>query len=251
MVPTKPFICWDNRFADAVPVASSTALGAALNLADFRPYTSWQPAALPATVTINSGAAKSADTLGVFNHNLFSNGCAIAVHGSTDNFSASDVVLATFTPTSDLPFVLSFPAASYQYWRILIVGTTPPILSVAAIGVGLQFPTGLPYGFAPLDRKVFAQTNISEQGLPLGKAVLFEQWVQQLRFDYVDNGWIRSTLLPAWKAALRGNPFLFGYDLTNYPNELYLVQSDGDLAMPSAFAGASNVQFAVKGVALP
>ncbi len=251
MSPTKPFICWDNRFADAVPVASSTALGAALNLADFRPYTNWQPSALPATVTINSGAAKSADTLGVFNHNLFSNGCTIAVHGSTDNFSTSDVALATFTPASNLPFVLSFTAASYQYWRILIVGTTAPTLSIVALGVGLQFPTGLPYGFAPLDRKVFAQTNISEQGLPLGKAVLFEQWVQQLRFDYVDNGWIRSTLLPAWKAALRGNPFLFGYDLTNYPSELYLVQADGDLVIPSAFAGASNVQFSVKGVALP
>lgn len=249
--PVYPFICWDNRFHDAVPVASSTALGAALNLADFRPYTQWQPAALPATVTVDSGSAQSADTLGVFNHNLFSNGNTIEVHGSTDNFATSDVTLSSFTPTSDLPFVQNFASASYRYWRIRILNGTAPTLSIVALGVGLQFPTGLPYGFSPLDRKIFAQTNISEQGLPLGSAVLFEQWTQQLTFNYVANTWLRATLLPAWKAWLRGNPFLFAFDLTNFPAEIYLVQTDGNLTMPSAFALMSDVNITLLGVALP
>lgn len=253
--PQTPFIAWDNRLANAVPVASSTLAGAAANLSDFRPYTSWKPSALPATVTVDCGAVKSADNLALFNHNLFSSGCSIEVHGSTDNFVTSDVTIATLTPGSDLPFILQFTSASYRYWRIVIMGgTTMPTLSVVSMGVALVFPVGLQYGFGPLDRKVFGQTNISEQGLPLGSAVLFEQWVQQLNFMYVSDSWIRSTLLPAWKTGLRGKPFLFAFDLADYPSEIYLVQTDlgnSDLVMSSAIPNYSSVQFTVKGIALP
>jgi hypothetical protein len=248
--PAHPFIAWGNRFADAIPVASSTELGAAVNLADFRPYRQWKPVTLPATVTVNCAAAKSADSLSVYNHNLFTGGCTIEVHGSTDNFVTSDVTIATKTPASNLPFVLNFTIASYQYWRIRITGTSAPTLSICALGVGMEFPTGLPYGFAPLDRKVFGQTNISEQGLPLGAAVNFEQWAHKLNFQNVDNAWIRSTFLPAWKAHLRGQPFLFAFDLTNYPDEIYLVERDGDLTIPTSMALRSNLQFGIKGVAL-
>lgn len=248
--PKNPFIGWDNRFNDAVPVASSTVLGAAINLADFRPYTSWNPAALPATVTVDCAAAKYADKLCVFNHNLFSNGCTIEVYGSTDNFGASNVLLHTYVPTTNKPFVRDFASASYRYWRIRITGATAPTLTVVALGVGLELPVCLPWGFDPLARKVFGQTNISEQGLPLGTAVLFEQWVQSLNFQDVDNAWLRATFLPIWKAHLRGKPFLFAFDLTNNPTEIYLVEKDGDLKTPTSIANRSHLQFTVKGVAL-
>jgi hypothetical protein len=49
-----PKILYDNRFKDAAPVASSTAVGNfnVLNMTDFRPYTWWKPTALPATVRL-------------------------------------------------------------------------------------------------------------------------------------------------------------------------------------------------------
>lgn len=249
--PKNPFIAYDNRLGDAVPVASSTASGAAINLSDMRPYTSWSPAALPATVTVDCGAAKSADKLCLFNHNLFSNGCTIEVHGSTDNFSVSDVTVASITPASDKAFVLDFASASYRYWRIRITGTTAPTLSIVALGVGMEMPVGVPYGFDPLARKVFGQTNISEQGLPLGKAVLFEQWSQTLTFKYVDSAWIRSTFLPAWKSKLRGTPFLFAFNLTNYPDEIYLVEAGDTVKATQDMPAYSTLSFEVKGVALP
>lgn len=250
MIPKNPFVAWDNRFADAVPVASSTAVGVALNLADFRPYTSWKPAALPATVTVDCGVIKSADKLCAFNHNLFSNGCTVEVYGSTDNFVVSNVLLDTFIPATNKPFVRDFASANYRYWRLRITGATAPTLTVVALGVGLEFPTGLPWGFDPLARKVFGQTNISEQGLPLGSAVLFEQFAQQVHFNDVDNAWLRNTFLPIWKAHLRGKPFLFAFDLTNNPTEIYLVEKDGDLKTPTSIANYSNLQFGIKGVAL-
>ena len=52
-----PKIFHDNRFDDGTPVASTTAAGFdVLNLLDWRPYTEWQPTALPATVTADSAS---------------------------------------------------------------------------------------------------------------------------------------------------------------------------------------------------
>lgn len=50
-----PIILYDNRFADATPVASSTAVGDyhVLNLRDWRNFTWWKPASVPATVTVD------------------------------------------------------------------------------------------------------------------------------------------------------------------------------------------------------
>jgi hypothetical protein len=52
-----PKIFHESRFDDATPVASTTATGYdVLNLLDWRPYTEWQPTALPATVTVDAAS---------------------------------------------------------------------------------------------------------------------------------------------------------------------------------------------------
>ena len=250
-VPVNPFICWDNRFADAEPVASSTYAGAAANIANFRPYTNWTPVTLPATITVDCGTPKYADCLGLFNHTLASSGSTIQVRGSTDNFVASDVLVATLVPDNNTASIVNFTSVAYRYWRITITGTVVPTLSIVALGVGLEFPTGLPYGFDPLARQVFGQTNISEQGLPLGKVILFEQWKQNVSFNFIPSSWLRTVFLPTWKIHLRGKPFLFAWDLTRYPTEIYLVEAGDSIKSPQNLPAYSTLSFDIKGVALP
>jgi hypothetical protein len=79
----KPRLLYDNRLADAAPVASSTAAGDfnVANLADFRPYTWWKPAAMPATVTVDRGTA-IAPHKGTGSMTVTRSGTATRVNGS-------------------------------------------------------------------------------------------------------------------------------------------------------------------------
>jgi len=101
-----------------------------------------------------------------------------------------------------------------------------------------------------LARTVHGQTNISEQGLPLGKSILFEQWSQSISVP-VSNTWLRNTFLPAWKSHLRGNPFLFAFDPTTYPDEIYLVEADGSITTAPISGEYSTLNMTIRGVALP
>lgn len=119
-----PKLFFDNRFADAAPVASSTAAGNfnAANIADMRAYTWWQPSALPATITVDSGSAQAADYGLVYAHNLGSKGATIEWRGSNDNFVAEDVLLARRWCQDDRPQLAEFASTSYRYRRLKISG---------------------------------------------------------------------------------------------------------------------------------
>jgi hypothetical protein len=96
MATAKPKFLYDNRLNDGTPVASTTAAGNfnVLNLRDWRPFTWWKPVSLPATVTVDSGVARPADYALIYGHDLHDAQVAVEIRGSTDNFVASDVLVA-------------------------------------------------------------------------------------------------------------------------------------------------------------
>lgn len=229
-----PLILYENRFNDATPVASSTAAGNfnVLNLRDWRAYTWWKPAAMPATVTVDCGSAKAADYAVAYGHDLGTKGATIEIRASTDNFSTSDVLIATKTPTDDKPFLLQWTSASYRYWRIKVTGAAAPSLAIVAVGAALQLPEYLPFGFDPLGRKPKGQANKSEQGHPLGKVIEFEEWSEVVSLRNLPFAWPRDNWQPAWEAHLRASPFVFAWDPSDHPGELYLVTTDGEFSTP-------------------
>lgn len=245
-----PALYYDNRLADAALVASSTASGfAAANVTDWRPYTWWQPTALPATLTVDCGSARAADYALIWGHTLFTAGCTLEVRGSTDNFAGSNVLVASITPTSNDPFLLLFGSVSYRYWRIRITGAaTMPALAIAAIGAALNLPVGLPEGFDPIGRKVEGQSNRNENGQPLGRVVQFETWTESLKLQKVSWSWIRATWLPAWRAHLRSSPFVFAWDPGPYATELRLVTAGEQFTTPHQAGSRADLTVELKGV---
>lgn len=245
----KPTIFYDNRLGDAAITASSTAAGyAAANVADWRPYTWWSPASLPATLTVDCGAAADADYALVHGHTLGSNGCTLQVRASTDNFAASDVLVDSITPTDDEPFVLLFNSASYRYWRLAISSGTAPALAIAAIGERLTLPTWLPPPFDPIGRKIDGQTNRNENGQPLGRVIDFEMWRQHIRLQRVSQAWLLDTWLPAWRAHLRSTPFVFAWETDNYPEDLKLVTAAEQFTAPHHAGATADLDIELIGV---
>jgi len=241
----KPKFLYDNRFDDAAPVASSTAAGeySVLNLRDFRPYTWWKPAAAPATVTVDSGAPRARDYFLVYGE-----AGTYEARGSTDNFGASDVLLATLVLPAPGLGLASFPSLSHRYTRLRI-GAGTPAVAIAAIGAALEAPVYLEGEFDPTRRRAVGQTNRNENGQPLGRIVYFEEWSHEIRLQNVSWSWARDTFLPAWRAYLRGSPFGFVWDSDLYPGDVRLVQAGEQLRTPHRAGALCDVAIDVEGVA--
>lgn len=241
----KPRIYYDNRLDDGAIVATPAATGtAADNLADWRPYTWYTPASLPATVTVDCGAARAADYAAVYGHTLFSAGAGIEVRASTDNFVGSDVLIASSVPTSNGPLLLHFASVSYRYWRLRITGAAVmPSLAIAAIGRLMELPGFLGLGFDPTARSVQARSNANMAGQPLGKIIEYTQQKRTINLRMVTPAWIRSTFLPAWREHLRSAPFLFAWNAVADPTNVVLAVAEDELRTPHSPGGLADLSF--------
>lgn len=244
-----PTILHENRLDDATPVASTTETDfAVLNLRDFRPYTKWKPTLLPATIKVDCGSAKSVDYWSIHGHDLFTQGATILLERSTDGITY--VTADSVAPSSNDPFARFITSVSYRYWQLRITGTTMPTIAIASFGVRLDVPSYMASGFDPIGRNVKGQYNRSELGHPLGRTVKYEEWEQTLNFETVTWAWLRATFVPAWKAHLRDDPFIFVWGRVGNPTEVYLVAAGDNFNTPHKPGSYADLSFQVSGVAL-
>lgn len=250
MATDYPKCLFDSRLDDGTPAASTTATGYdVLNLRDWRPYTAWQPTALPATVTVDCGSAQAADYWAIYGHDLYTQGCTIELRGSTDNFAASNVLVDTVTPSSNDAFVRHFASVSYRYWRLRITGgATMPSIKIAAMGVAFDIPMYLSSGFDPMGRDPMGVLNRSEAGHPLGRTVQWERWQQRLQFEHLTWTWLRNSWVDAWEDHIRDDPFIFQWDQSGHASEIYLVNAEGGFDAPHVPGGYCTLSFSVSGV---
>ena len=245
-----PRILYESRLADATPAASSTAAGdfAAANLADWISWTFWKPAAMPATVTVDSGSVKSVDYWAVWGHDLNTRAATVELRSSSDNFAAVDDLVDSVAPADDKPFARYVTTPARRYWRMRFTGAGAPTLAIAALGVRLDLPEGLASGFDPIGRMPVGRLNRSVTGQPLSRAIDYEIWKQRLDFDLVTWTFIRDSWLPAWDAHLEGDPFLFVWDPAGHPTELRYVNQTGGFASPHRAGSRSGLKVDLEGL---
>ena len=237
-----PKIFYANLLTAAM-TASTTATGYAVaNLVDWRSYTRWKPTAAPATLTMDCGSAQAADYGFVY-----AEAGTYQVRGSTDNFSASDVLLGTITLTATGPGLVVFASVSYRYYRITSTTGTPEV-GIAAIGAALEMPVPLDAGFDPVGRRVMGQINRSVGGHSLGRVIDYEEWSEKLKFSWCTWSFYRNTFLTAWIGHLRSKPFGFCWDPASYPGEVRLVTAGDSLDIPHQPGSYCDIGFEVKAV---
>jgi hypothetical protein len=204
-----PFILSDNFFDDAVlhpthvvttsgtEVAGMELFNIADNLRDGTAGFSVAEGNTAISITVDAGAAKSADTI-IFDvgHNL--TGASVQVRGSTDNFAASDVLVATFTIPSSAGGLgsagcltpkgvawMRFAPASYCFWRVVfpplgqvveedMVFAIAPRLGNVHLGQSYRFPTYLdgPASYDYRTQHKVLKNEVSQTGIRVKRGII-------------------------------------------------------------------------------
>jgi len=207
-------ILYDNRFADAAPVASSTAAGYDPRfIADWRAYTYWAAtSAADQTITVDCGSAASADTLALTNHNL--GGAKLLVQGSSDGSTFTTLTGIDIDADDSMVIYCKVPSSSYRYWRIKLENlSVAPYIGILALGVALVMNRPLQDGeFSPADEAANNITSVSRYGDVLGVVQLVRVLTTTLNWTVTD-AWYRSTFIEAWSVHLgQCIPFFFAPD---------------------------------------
>lgn len=246
-----PLVLYDNRFADAAPVASSTAAGdyAAANVADWRPYTWWMPSVIPASIDVDCGSPRAADYFAMYGHNLGTVLAGVEVSCSDDAFISDIRVVLNFSVTDDRPIIRTFATQTARYWRFWYTGAAPAAIAILAVGTRLTLPRRLRAGFDPTGRTPQGKFNRSIKGQPLGSVIDFEEWSELLRLRSVTWDWVRDSWQPAWVAHLKSKPWLFAWDPTDHASELYLVDSSRGYKTPISTGTFADLEVQISGVA--
>jgi len=228
------------------------------NAYDWRLVTWWQSsvAASYMTVTLDMGSAVSADYVAMAGHNVFSTlgaNAKISVHGSTDNFSASDVTVATFDVDTDGPILGTFNSASYRYWRITIyetgLATHQSLVGHLCLGARYSAPAELRAGLKlPYEAiKDDIRNNVAQKGNHIGRSVISQGVGSRLEVDLLDMTEVRGNIRTFLAHAVK-KPFFFVMDEVNYPNDVVWMWTEGQIDTPGGGSQYQKIGFNYNGV---
>lgn len=245
---TAPRIYYDNRFADNFVTASTTLAGTyANNVSNWRTFEYWTPTAMPATITVDSGSAATLDYWGLIGHNLHTKGCTVELRRSTDNFSASDVLVDTLTPSTDADFIRWPASTSYRYTRMRFTTGTAPTIAIALAGNKFELQGYLDPSYDPLGRTSVGQQNMNENGRALGRNVDYNEFRQTVHMRLCQWAWLRSTLIPAWNAHIRSKPFAWQWNAAQDSAPMLVVAGE-KLSTPHSPGIQAEYSFDIAGV---
>jgi hypothetical protein len=222
--------------AVAVTVSSEDAEGP--KDAPLRPdtYEFWAPTALPATWTVDLGAGRDLDYVGLV-HTLGSAGCAVLVETSDGSQAGSPLeqVWTTFaseiSPGSDDPLLFLDDSVTARYLRLTITGgSTMPTIAVVYAGEVLAMPRPLWAGHAPMNlaRETLLTRNLSRGGQFLGQSFVRHGQVGAAAWRHLEPDWYRASFDPFVEAA-RQYPFFFAWRPADYPLEVAYAWALADI----------------------
>jgi len=136
-IQNSPLVAWNNLVTNAALTASTEASGFPVSgLLNGVTTDPWKPTAMPATVTINLDASVPASVLAFAAHDMHTNGVTVLLQ-RWDGAAWVDVMERT--PESDDPFMMAFPVADSDQWRVTFTGGVFS-LSVLHLSKGMTIP---------------------------------------------------------------------------------------------------------------
>lgn len=237
----------------SVTVSSETADGP--GDAPLRPdtYEYWEASSLPATWTVDLGAARDVDYVGIAGHTIGTQGASVLVEYSTDNATWLPFSAET-APGTDAPILFLDDTTFARYWRVTIDGQNspgdPPRVGVIYIGEVLAMQRMIYGGHTPitLGRDTVLKNAMSRGGQFLGQNIRRMGVATDVAFRHLEAAWYRANFDPFVKAA-RQYPYFFAWRPATYPQEVGYVWTPQNIE-PSNMGvrGFMEVRWSMRGI---
>jgi hypothetical protein len=236
---THPRIGWHTHTRDDdVIVTVSTETDAGPKEMPLEPSTHgyWQGSAMPATWTIDLGATRSIDYLGIAEHTIGTEGAAVTVETSMGDTEGSPPVQiwtalgGEVSPGDDAPLLFLDDARNARFVRITLTGDFAPKLGVVYTGLTLAMQRPPEMGYEPitLSRQTELHGSMSRGGQFLGQAVKKYGVQSPISFTRLEHDWYRENFDPFVKSA-RQFPYFFAWRPEDYPEEIAFVWTMEDI----------------------
>lgn len=230
-------IGWQTVLPDAVVTASSESAGFPVStLKNPLTYDRWLPASLPATVTIDAGAAVPVDYLGIAAHLLRDGANAVTLE-YLDEASPSGTwtEVAAHSPADNGTVMLLFPEVFARWWRLTFAGVSVQPVGVVFLGKALAMQRPFYQGHTPLTLSgdTVIRPTRSERGQFLGRSIIRGGFRTGVSWSNLTAAWVRSDFAPFIEAA-RTSPFFFAWRPASFPREVGYVWTSQDIAPSNA-----------------
>jgi hypothetical protein len=187
---------------------------------------------------IDAGAGNTfaVNSLAISGHDLYTQGTKDIVLQWSDDDSEWTNCHTPFTPSDDKTILESFTEVNHRYFRLLLPPgyASPPQIGVLFMGSYFSFPVYADSGFDPDCQEKEFQAQWSQEGHLLGVVGKYTRRDIPARFRRLPASFISDIFLPFWQEHVP-SPFFWAWDITNHPEEVYLVtMAKGKLSMPYA-----------------
>lgn len=182
---------------------------------------------------------------------LWSAGLTIRPQYSTDG---GETWIDAAPPAMPVDRVVAFlfDAVTADDWRILFEGDAPPEVAHVSLGEATVLAKGLQVGFEPPKqaRHNAITNNNTDQGHLAGRSVIRKGIRTSFSLRNADAAWVREAWEPFIDHA-ETRPFYFIWSPVNWPNEVALLWTRGDIAPPqyTSERGYMSVSLDVEGFA--
>jgi hypothetical protein len=252
---TKPRIGWQTHTRTAVigDVTVSTEAADGPRDAPLRPDTFeyWLPTAMPATWTINLGAMKDVDYVGIASHQCGSLGVTVRIDTSPDGTVWTQFA-SNVLPSDDGPLLFLDALRSVRFVKLTLTGATSPRIAAIYTGVILAMAKAVTGGFKPipLARQSTLKQSMSRGGQFLGQSFQRNGIATDANFTQLPAAWVRQYFDPFSKSA-RLYPYFFAWNPQQAPLEVGYVWTRSDIV--PAYSGnldLMDVRWPMEGIGL-
>lgn len=250
-----PVAAWQNLVtATNVTATSEQAVYPASNLGNpaTTPQQGWRSSSSTTQyLTVDLGTDEEVDYVAFARHNFGSATITVAVEGTTDDVTWTEVVGA-FIPADDTPLLMRFVSQGLLKVRAKLVPTgTTPRAAVMMAGSLLTFERGvqphLPIGMGRQKSRVPGE---AESGDYLGSIVTNSRLSAEVQILLLSPAWVRAYLDDFCAYASTSQPFFWAWAPSSYPREVGYVWAPGDVKPEAAhIAGYMNFSMSLRGIA--